>query len=121
MRLKLTLQSPGEDHRDLVATIDSRTTIGDLATYLARSDPCRSVAPADPGQSTTSIIPRSPAAPAIARSTVVARPGDGDLTLAVLGSFLRELDAGSRVPESGLRSGVTVSLTRRRPADNVDK
>ena len=120
MRLKLTFHSPGQDDRDLVATIDSRTTIGDLASYLARSDPCRSVAPDDPGQSTTPIIARSPVAPAIARSTVVPRPGEGDLTLAVLEPFLRELDAGSTVPESGLRSGVTVSLTRRRSESFVD-
>ncbi|HEX7460559.1 MAG TPA: FtsK/SpoIIIE domain-containing protein [Dermatophilaceae bacterium] len=86
MKLKLTLQSPGQDARDLVATVDSTTTIGDLASYLAR---------ADPGQSE------------------VHRPGEGDLTLAVVDQHHREVDARSTVPESGLRSGVTVSIISR--------
>jgi len=42
VKLKLTLQSPGQDARDLVATVDSTTTIGDLASYLARADPGQS-------------------------------------------------------------------------------
>jgi S-DNA-T family DNA segregation ATPase FtsK/SpoIIIE len=113
VRLKLTFRSPGQDDRDLVATIDPGTTIGDLASYLARSDPRRSASPDDPGQPTTPIIPRSPAALGTARPTVVPRAGEGDLTVAVLKPFSQELDAGSTVPESGLRSGVTISLTRR--------
>ena len=86
MRLKLTLQTYGQDDADVVATVDSTTTIGALASYLAGADP------------------RPPLAPG---------PGDFDLTLTVHDRFRHELDAGSTVPESGLHSGVTVSITRR--------
>ena len=89
MKLKLTLQSPGQDGRDLVATVDSTTTVGDLATYLARADPVQSEVPG---------------------------PRKGDLTLAVVDQLHREVDARSTVPESGLRSGVTVSITPRSEA-----
>jgi len=86
MQLKLTLQSRGQDSRDLVATIDSAATIGDLATYLVRADPLRSV---------------------------VFGMGECDYTLALVDQLHREVDARSTVPESGLRSGVTVAVTRR--------
>jgi S-DNA-T family DNA segregation ATPase FtsK/SpoIIIE len=89
VKLKLTLQSPGQDGRDLVATVDSTTTVGDLATYLARADPVQSEVPG---------------------------PRKGDLTLAVVDQLHREVDARSTVPESGLRSGVTVSITPRSEA-----
>jgi len=120
VKLKLTFQSSGHDARDLVASIDSTTTIGDLATYLASTDPEQPVAggssdrpSADAGQSADPISPRSSVARAVTGAPVVPGPGEGDLTLAVLDPFRRELDAGSTVPESGLRSGATVSLTRR--------
>jgi S-DNA-T family DNA segregation ATPase FtsK/SpoIIIE len=91
VKLKLTLQasglpSVGEGGRDLVATVDSSTTIGDLATYLVRADP----------------EPR-------------AVRGEGDLTLTLvdrLNQVDRAVDPRSTVPESGLRSGVTVAVTR---------
>ena len=86
MKLKFTLQSSGQDSRDLVATIGATTTIGDVATYLVRADPGRSVVPG---------------------------LGDGDFTLALVDQLHREVDARSTVPESGLRSGVTVAVTRR--------
>ena len=83
MKLKFTLQSAGQDSRDLVATIGSTATVGDLATYLARADPGR---PDCPG------------------------PDEGNLTLALVEQPPREVDARSTVPESGLRSGVTVAV-----------
>ena len=93
MKLKLTLQSSGlassglassgQKVRDLLATMDSSTTIGDLATYLVRSDP----------------------QPCAVR-------GEGELTLTVVDQFDRAVDPRSTVPESRLRSGVTVALTR---------
>ena len=91
MKLKLTLASSGlassrAESRDLVATIDSSTTIGDLATYLACADPLR---------------------------PVVDGLGGGELTLALVDQVHHELDAHSTVPDSGLRSGVTVAVTRR--------
>ena len=120
MKLKLTFQSPGHDARDLVASIDSTTTIGDLATYLASADPEQRVAggssnrpSADAVRSADPIGPWSSVARVVAGAPVVPGPGEGDLTLAVLDPFRRELDAGSTVPESGLRSGATVSLARR--------
>ena len=91
MKLKLTLQSSvlssvGAGSRDLVATIDSSTTIGDLATYLVRADP---------------------------QGSEVDALGDRELTLALVDELHREMDAHSTVPESGLRSGVTVAVTGR--------
>lgn len=91
MKLKLTLQSSGlssvgAGSRDLVATIDSSTTIGDLAAYLVRADP----------------------QPCEVR-------GAGDLTLTVVDQhdqLDRAVDPRSTIPESGLRSGVTVAVTR---------
>ncbi|HZW45249.1 MAG TPA: FtsK/SpoIIIE domain-containing protein [Dermatophilaceae bacterium] len=91
MKLKLTLRSSGlssvgEGSRDLVATMDSSTTIGDLATYLVRADP-----------------------------QPCAVGGAGDLTLTVVDQrdqLDRAVDPRSTVPESGLRSGVTVAVTR---------
>ncbi|MHB1472510.1 MAG: FtsK/SpoIIIE domain-containing protein [Dermatophilaceae bacterium] len=63
--------------------MDSSTTIGDLATYLVRADP-----------------------------RPCAVPGEGDLTLTLLDQFDHAVDPRSTVPESGLRSGVTVAVTR---------
>jgi len=91
VKLKLTLQSSGGSSvgggsRDLVATMDASTTIGDLATYLVRADP-----------------------------QPCAVGGEGDLTLMVVDQrdqLDRAVDPRSTVPESGLRSGVTVAVTR---------
>jgi len=85
VKLKFTLQSPDQDSRDLIATMGSTTTIGDLATYLARADPGAGT----PGQ------------------------GEGGLTLALVEQWPREVDASSTLPESGLRSGATVAVTSR--------
>jgi S-DNA-T family DNA segregation ATPase FtsK/SpoIIIE len=91
VKLKLTLQSSGlpsvgERSRDLVAAMDSSTTIGDLATYLVCADP-----------------------------QPCPVPGEGDLTLTLvnqLNQLDRAVDPRSTVTESGLRSGVTVAVTR---------
>ena len=82
------------DSRDLVATIDSSTTIGDLATYLVRADP-EPVIGDGGGKEVGAWRGRRRAHPGAGRP---APPG-GTL--------------GSTVPESGLRSGVTVAVTRR--------
>ncbi|MEP7036601.1 MAG: FtsK/SpoIIIE domain-containing protein, partial [Actinomycetota bacterium] len=140
MKLKLTLASPGQDDRDLVATIDSSTTIGELAAYLASADPGQPVTPIgnkppetpenprrplapigtkppetpeSPSQPFVPIDPRPLAAPADPEASGQPEPGAGDLTLAVLDPFRRELDAQATVPESGLRSGTTVSVIPR--------
>ena len=96
MQLRFTLQSAGPqssalrptspESRDLVATIDSSTTVGDLATYLTRADPQRSA---------------------------LAGLDEGGFTLSLVDENCRTVDARSTVPESGLRSGVTVAITRR--------
>ena len=112
MRLKLTLQSgglpsgglpsaglpssglqlPSGDRRDLVVTLDSSTTVGELATYLVRTDPARHEWAGLGGR---------------------LGDGEGELTLMLVGQFHRVVDARSTVRESGLRSGVTVAVTRR--------
>jgi DNA segregation ATPase FtsK/SpoIIIE, S-DNA-T family len=108
VKLKFTLQSArmpssrlpssGGDSRDLVATIDSSTTVGELATYLVRADPERSVGAGlghGVGQGDGQDV------------------GQGEFTLALVDQFHRAVDARSSVTESGLRSGVTVAVIRR--------
>ena len=83
MKLKFVLRS-GDRETDLVATTDSATTVGDLATYLAAADPNR--------------------------SSVLGV--DRSMTLALVDQDLRALDPRATVAESGLQSGMRVSVTR---------
>ena len=83
MKLKFVLRS-GDRETDLVATTDSATTVGDLASYLAAADPNR--------------------------SSVLGV--DAAMTLALVDQDLRGLDPRSTVAESGLQSGMRVSVTR---------
>jgi len=83
VKLKFVLRS-GDRETDLVATTDSATTVGDLAAYLASADPHRS-----------SVL------------------GTGQpMTLALVDQELRALDPRATVAESGLQSGLRVSVTR---------
>jgi len=66
--------------------MDSSTTIGDLAEYLVRADP---------------------------HACEANRLGACDLTLTLVDRGNRALDPRSTVPESGLRSGGRVAVTRR--------
>jgi len=84
---RFTPMSSGRESRDLVATVDSSTTIGDLATYLVRADP---------------------------HPSAFHGSGEGDLTLTLVDQFDRAVDPRSTIQESGLRSGATVAITRRR-------
>jgi len=101
VKLKLTLQpsmlssltvlssstpSASRASRDLVATMDSSTTIGDLATYLVRADP---------------------------HAAELSGPSAGNLTLTLVDQGNSALDPRSTVPECNLRSGVRVAVTRR--------
>ncbi|HET9632807.1 MAG TPA: FHA domain-containing protein, partial [Terrabacter sp.] len=83
MKLKFVLRS-GDRETDLVATTDSATTVGDLAGYLAAADPHRSSA-LGVGQA---------------------------MTLALVDQEMRGLDPRATVAESGLQSGMRVSVTR---------
>ena len=83
MKLKFVLRS-GDRETDLVATTDSATTVGDLAAYLAAADPNRS-----------SVL-----------------DVDAAMTLALVDQDLRGLDPRATVAESGLQSGMRVSVTR---------
>ena len=83
MKLKFVLRS-GDRETDLVATTDSATTVGDLAAYLAAADPNR--------------------------SSVLGV--DAAMTLALVDQDLRGLDPRATVAESGLQSGMRVSVTR---------
>ncbi|MBC7560121.1 MAG: FHA domain-containing protein, partial [Dermatophilaceae bacterium] len=103
MKLKFALESSGQDRRDLVATIDSATTIGDLAAYLA----C-----ADPDQSAGGVA--STPGPAGLAGAVPA--GEVGYTLSLADQNHRAIDPRLTVPESGLRSGVAVAVTRRSEA-----
>jgi S-DNA-T family DNA segregation ATPase FtsK/SpoIIIE len=91
VKLRLSLQSAGQAQRDLVATIDSATTVGELATYLARAD----------------------VQPSAKATDDVDQPGEGELTLALVGRGSSRVDPALTVPESGLRSGATVAVIRR--------
>ena len=83
MKLKFVLRS-GERETDLVATTDSATTVGDLAAHLAASDPNRSS----------------------------ALGVDASMTLALVDQEMRGLDPRATVAESGLQSGMRVTVTR---------
>ncbi len=83
MKLKFVLRSGGRE-TDLVATTDSATTVGDLAGFVAASDPHR--------------------------SSVLG--ADHAMTLVLVDHEMRSLDARATVAESGLQSGMRVSVTR---------
>jgi DNA segregation ATPase FtsK/SpoIIIE, S-DNA-T family len=86
VKLKFVLRS-GDRETDLVATTDSATTVGDLAAHLAASDPHR--------------------------SSALGRGGpDAAMTLALVDQDLRALDPRATVAESGLQSGMRVTVSR---------
>ncbi|MDE3207124.1 MAG: FHA domain-containing protein [Acidobacteriota bacterium] len=86
MKLKLTLQrAAGHRPADLLISVDPNATVGTLADYIARSDP-------EPGVD-------------------LSRP----YTLKIFGSNTTEAPPDTSVADSGLTSGVTVSLT---PSDS---
>lgn len=87
MKLKFTLRSSGDLDTDLVATVDSTTTVGDLASYLVLADPHR---------------------PAVLRS-----PAAGEFTLARVDTDHSAVDPRVTISESGVRSGAHVAVTRR--------
>lgn len=87
MKLKFTLRSSGDLDTDLVATVDSTTTVGDLASYLVLADPHR---------------------PAVLRS-----PAAGEFTLARVDAGHSAIDPRVTISESGVRSGAHVAVTRR--------
>jgi DNA segregation ATPase FtsK/SpoIIIE, S-DNA-T family len=103
VRLSFSLGGEGQDSRDLVATLDSSATVGDLATYLVHADPRRLRAEAVGGVEVGGLGGAAGAEAA----------GNDELTLAVVGRGHRVLDPGLTLPESGLRAGVTVAVTRR--------
>ncbi|MBX6751013.1 MAG: FHA domain-containing protein, partial [Micromonosporaceae bacterium] len=89
MKLKFTLRRhDGAPPVDLMATVDTGATVGDLAERLWRADPLRQGAPL------ASHGPRT------GRVTLVVDQGTGVA-----------LDPSVRVADSGLRSGMTVALT----------
>lgn len=81
MKVKFTLQRPAGPV-DLIATVDSATTIGQLAGHLAAADP-----------------------------TAAQKTADG-LTLGLVTTTNVAIDPHQLVADSGLRSGATVSLSR---------
>lgn len=83
MKLKFVLRS-GDRETDLVATTDSATTVGDLADYVAKADPHR--------------------------ASVLGV--DQAMTLALVDQEMRALDPRATVAESGLQSGMRVTVTR---------
>ncbi|MEY2847701.1 MAG: hypothetical protein RI885_366 [Actinomycetota bacterium] len=57
MRLKLTLHRHAGDPADIVITTDSTATVGDVARYVAESDPTRSIVPGDDDVLTLAVAP----------------------------------------------------------------
>lgn len=57
MRLKLTLHRPSNDPVDIVITTDSTATAGDVARYVAESDPTRSTPVAEGDVVTLAVAP----------------------------------------------------------------
>lgn len=79
MRLKLTLHRHDNDPVDIVVTADSTATVGDVARYIAASDPARSTTFAEDDVLTLSVA--SPTA-----SRAVELPHDLPIGEAPLGS-----------------------------------
>ena len=95
MKLKFTLRSAGHDSRDLVATMESSTTVGDLARHLVAADPRRWQVRGE--------------------CLGAAHPGmadGGEVTLALVDRIDRAIDPRLTITESGLRSGVTIAVVR---------
>ena len=122
MKLKFALLSDGQDSRDLVATIDASTTVGDLATYLVNADPCRPSpeGPVDSFDDGPRAVGAGGALATRGASGALGAGGDGELargegelTLALVDQNHRMVDAQLTIPESGLRSGVTIAVIRR--------
>ncbi|MBX6750808.1 MAG: FHA domain-containing protein, partial [Micromonosporaceae bacterium] len=89
MKLKFTLRRHnGAPPVDLMATVDTGATVGDLAERLWRADPLQGGSP---------VASHGPGA---GRATLVVDKGTGVA-----------LDPSVRVADSGLRSGMTVALT----------
>lgn len=80
MRLKFAYQRPGGSTTDLVAELEARATVGDLAGHLAAADPHH------------------------------AAPSEQAVTLALAGPAGRLLDASTRVGDAGVASGATVTV-----------
>ena len=91
MKLMFTLRGSNDQDTDLVATVDGRTTVGDLAEHLVLSDPERQ---------------RS-------GSSYHDRADLGQHTLALVDENYRAVDPHTTVQESGLRSGEHLAVTRR--------
>jgi S-DNA-T family DNA segregation ATPase FtsK/SpoIIIE len=86
VKLKLTLQRPGQANVDLLTTVDVAAKVGDLAEFLLRADPRRR----DDGS---------------LRQLAGARP-----TLRVTAPRAVLLDPETTVGDSGLRSGMAVTV-----------
>ncbi len=91
MKLMFTLRGSNNADTDLVATVDGRTTVGQLAEYLVLADPAHQQGGGDHHN----------------------RPDLGEHTLAMVDENYRAVDPGTTVQESGLRSGAHVAVTRR--------
>jgi S-DNA-T family DNA segregation ATPase FtsK/SpoIIIE len=85
MKLKVTLEGSG-DPADLAITLDSQTTVGQLADHLVAVNPAQGSA---------------------------SRLQSGQHTLALVDENHRAVDPRATVSESGLTSGSRVSITRR--------
>ncbi len=79
MRLKLTLHRHDNDPVDIVVTADSTATVGDVARYIAASDPARSTTFAEDDVLTLSVAPPT-------ASRAVELPHDLPIGEAPLGS-----------------------------------
>jgi S-DNA-T family DNA segregation ATPase FtsK/SpoIIIE len=109
VKLKLVLQTSGQDCRDLVVTADSSTTVGELAGYLRLADPQR----ADPCWVAPAVSAPATGGTAVDALVDADARDDGDLTLALVDQSYRAINARLTVLDSGLRSGATIALTRR--------
>ncbi len=84
MKLKVTLERAGQGMQDLLITCDAATTVGDLAAYLAESDPTRTG----------------------------PHGSDGPVTLGLVRGGRAALDPRTPLADSPIRSGAVVSVTR---------
>ena len=119
MRLKLSLQRPGGDQRDIVITADGVATVGEVATAIEQRDPSRASGSIVSGRSTivvrfpgdtspTTLARESPLAEAsVASGAVVALAAETSVAAAVgpALAYLRVVAGPDKGREFALRAG----------------
>jgi DNA segregation ATPase FtsK/SpoIIIE, S-DNA-T family len=107
MKLKLTLRRTAGPPVDIVATVDARATVGDLAAHLVAADPHSR----RHGPTTGPHLAAGPV-PGQGHGAESGQPGHAYGSLTLIAGDQRPLEAQVAVADSGLRSGAVVAIGR---------